>query len=155
MIFDVDYRDVNIRSTNVVVNGVSYGESVADWYIDRGHVYHMMSGIYIVCPDNYRKQEYQCWDGTQKYTYHTESDDTHRTSDEEQTIYERIDHQHRLADARRHVAETLKVDDDASILEQFDYEELVESFEDNYDCNVAENDVWQSVIGEYIYRMKH
>ena len=145
MIFDVDYRDVNIRKTNLVVDDVNYGESIADWYIDRGHVYHMQSGLFIVCPNNYREQSYQCWDDTQKYRY----------KDDEQSVYEDVEHRHRLADARRHVADTLGVDDDASILEQFDYEELVESFEDNYDCNVAENDVWQSVIGDYIYHMKH
>ena len=71
-------------------------------------------------------------------------------------IYRKVQHEFYLEDARNFVTEYLAWQRDCDEdditdeeLDKYDYEYLVEQFEDNEDCNVAFNDTWQSVVRDY------
>ena len=64
-------------------------------------------------------------------------------TDEE--IFRRIQRQYRIEDAERH-CEDLGHDG----LDNDDFEKIADEFLDNYDCNISENEQFESVIKKYI-----
>ena len=71
------------------------------------------------------------------------------TKEEYQTYY-KIQHKFLLEDARYYVADYLELDVDDESLDKYDYEYLVQDYQDREDCNVSFNDTWQSVVSDYL-----
>lgn len=66
----------------------------------------------------------------------------------QERIYQKMQHQRNVEDAERQVndfleADGIEIDDPGKV---FDYEWLASLYEDNHDCNVADNDQWQELI---------
>ena len=68
-------------------------------------------------------------------------------------MYRAKEHRYRLEDARRHCNECFEEvyfeDEDAYSFDEADLENLVKEFEENMDCNLDENSVWNDVIKRY------
>lgn len=67
-------------------------------------------------------------------------------------IFREVQHEYYVEDAIRQVNDFLEIENvDPTIFEgTFDYEYLAETFAENHDCNVADNDAWRALIEEYI-----
>jgi hypothetical protein len=39
------------------------------------------------------------------------------------------------------------------LIDEVDYDELVEDFEDNREASIAEEDTWEEVVADYFYRV--
>lgn len=68
-------------------------------------------------------------------------------------IYREVLHEYHVMDAIMHVALYLENNEDVDPLVKkmdFDFDYLAEMFEENHDCNIADNDQWQNIIEEYI-----
>ena len=76
-----------------------------------------------------------------------QKEDTIMTHEEKLAIYREIEHEFLLEDAG-YWADSF-CEDFGCNKDQFDLEELVDLFEERRDCNVAENDTWQSVMAYY------
>lgn len=79
---------------------------------------------------------------------------------DKENIFREIEHAYRLEDARNFVADYLAWKHDCDTdditdeeLDGYDYEYLVEQYEDRQDCNVAFNDTWQAVVEDYFEDM--
>ena len=68
-------------------------------------------------------------------------------------MYREKEREYRVEDAfiqiERYLDENGISLDDAAI-DGFDVEYLAQMFEENHDCNIADNDLWQDLIGQYI-----
>lgn len=75
-------------------------------------------------------------------------------AEERERIYREVSHQYHIEDAQSQVWWYLHahgVDADGfNIDEVFDLNYLASLFEKYHDCNVAENDMWQEIINEYV-----
>ena len=71
----------------------------------------------------------------------------------EEAVYRAKEHKYRLEDALRHCNECFEEvyfeDEDAYSFDEADLENLVKEFEENMDCNLDENSVWNDVIKRY------
>ena len=72
-------------------------------------------------------------------------------------IYREVQHELYMEDAARHVEDYLSwACENASIVMPtdltFDYDELATAFEENHDCNIADNDQWDQIIDSYVQR---
>lgn len=70
-------------------------------------------------------------------------------TEKEYEIYLKVDHELKLEDARRFVADHLEVDEDDESLDGYDYEKLVARFEKQYDNSDSYSDIWWDVVGKY------
>lgn len=64
--------------------------------------------------------------------------------------YRAVQRQYRIEDAKEHLARQLLDDPVLKFFNNEDYNNLVDLFEKRQDCNIAENDVWENVIIEYL-----
>ena len=78
-------------------------------------------------------------------------------TNEEYEIYLKVQRAFLLEDARNFVADWIAYEQDRDVdditdeeLDGYDYEYLVDQYEDCQDCNVAFNDTWQSVVSRYM-----
>lgn len=70
---------------------------------------------------------------------------------ERERIYREVRHEYLIEDAEGQVLDYLGLElDPAELADKFDFEYLVARFEKCHDCNVAENDMWREIIGQYI-----
>ena len=71
----------------------------------------------------------------------------------EEAVYRAKEHRYRLEDALRHCNECFEEvyfeDEDAYSFDEADLENLVKEFEENMDCNLDENSLWNDVIKRY------
>lgn len=81
-------------------------------------------------------------------------DDEH----DEETIFRKVQHDYFVEDAKAQVEQYLwleslisdSVSDPDDYVDDFDYDYLADVFADEKDCNVADNDVWQTIIADYV-----
>lgn len=67
-------------------------------------------------------------------------------------IYREVQREYHIQDAMWHVSNYLErhnIDIDANEM-NFDFDYMAEMFEENHDCNVADNDQWDCIVREYI-----
>ena len=72
-------------------------------------------------------------------------------------IYREVQHELYMEDAARHVEEYLSwaSESDSIVMPTdltFDYDELATAFEENHDCNIADNGQWDQIIDSYVQR---
>lgn len=73
------------------------------------------------------------------------------TLSERQKIYYEVAHEFHVEDAAYQVEMFCDYHDiREEDREKFDYEVLATTFEDRYDCNIAENDMWVAVLWDYV-----
>lgn len=72
------------------------------------------------------------------------------TKEQLDLAYRKRERQYHIEDARQQVHEYLSSNDVAFEFTDGDYEVIAEIFEDNHDCNIADNDQWQYIIHNYI-----
>lgn len=83
-----------------------------------------------------------CWDISLGYSSTVKED-----------IYREMEQKHRMEDARKHLLEILILHDKTKYFEQFDdvdFRIMVARYDKKYDCNQAENDIWENIIEEYL-----
>lgn len=92
------------------------------------------------------------------------------TDEQVEAVYRYRERQYRLLDAESHLLEHIEqemTDEDfkavygVTISAACDknskdciLEDLVDKFEDKFDCNISENDIWDSVINVYLSELK-
>ena len=75
------------------------------------------------------------------------------TPAEMEQAYRECELKYRIKDAERHADEVCTGRGyQVNILERSDYEAMAKLFLANYDCNIAENDLFRSIAEEYIDR---
>lgn len=78
------------------------------------------------------------------------------THEEKVEIFREIQREYHTEDAHRHVEEIIEFSDMSAFtitleyLTDDDYGKMVSLFEDNYDCNISENDQWDNLIKDYV-----
>lgn len=70
-------------------------------------------------------------------------------------IYREVQHELYMEDAARHVEDYLSWSKECNGIMinpeiTFDYDELARAFEENHDCNIADNDQWDHIIDSYV-----
>lgn len=68
---------------------------------------------------------------------------------EERKIFRKVLREYLTEDAENHVAEYLEAHDIDPASVEVGYDYLVDRFEDEQDCNIAENIVWDRIVEEY------
>ena len=75
------------------------------------------------------------------------------TPEAEEEIFRKVLHQYYVEDAAAQAAQYVEYHYTQAELDEhpisFDYDYLADLFEERHDCNVADNDQWQSLIAEY------
>ena len=84
-------------------------------------------------------------------------------SADEEAIYRKKEREYLLEDARNHISDYLEEDEDEDYEDedllkktsflQSNIDELVDSFIDRKDCNIADNDLWQTIIQNKLAEM--
>ena len=71
------------------------------------------------------------------------------TADEKRTVYEEVKMDYLKEDARMHIAD-MKSEEYAESVPDETCEKLAELFIKEHDCNIAENDLWDSIISDWL-----
>ena len=71
------------------------------------------------------------------------------TQELREKIYREMQHSYYVADAINQVNDYIENVNQGLCSSSFNYDRLADLFEERKDCNVADNDTWQSIIGEY------
>ena len=73
--------------------------------------------------------------------------------DVEEYIFRKVMHEYYVEDAAAQAAQYVEDNYTPEQIKMrpicFDYDYLADLFEERHDCNVADNDLWQQIIGEY------
>ena len=77
--------------------------------------------------------------------------DYRMTVEEKIKIYHEVQHYFHVMDAIARVEDYIESNNLTKLQDaSFDYGFLADVFEENKDCNVADNDMWRNIISEYI-----
>lgn len=77
------------------------------------------------------------------------------TATMKERIYREVELSYLTQDAENHCSDYLERYDIrlSTPLNQSDYKWLAETFRDEHDCNIADNDLWENIIEEYITKL--
>lgn len=71
------------------------------------------------------------------------------TADEKRAVYEEVKMEYLKEDARMHIAD-MRSEEYAESVSDETCKELAELFIERYDSNIAENDIWDSIISDWL-----
>ena len=72
------------------------------------------------------------------------------SAQEKERIYREVQRKYHIQDAKQQVETYLESNDITPATISFDYEYLAEQFEEEKDCNIADNDLWNKIIEDYV-----